>query len=147
MCQVLLIDRSAPTFVLAVSRRHRSVEKGRKIDTYYAPIPVCRDCPQKQDCTKGDNRRVRRWEHEQVLDELDSRMANEPERMQTRRSTVEHPYGTIKHWMGHTHFQMRTKARVSTEMSLHVLSYNLKRVISIMGIKQMMQAISSDSYA
>lgn len=130
-----------------LSRRYSSVEQGKKMDTYYASNPVCRACPKKEQCTTGINRRVRRWEHEQVLDELDSRMANEPARMQTRRSTVEHPFGTIKQWMGHTHFQMKTMARVSTEMSLHVLSYNLKRVISIMGIKQLMEEISSDSYA
>lgn len=130
-----------------LSRRHRSVERGKKIDTYYASTPVCRACPKKENCTTGENRRIRRWEHEQVLDELDSRMANEPIRMQTRRSTVEHPFGTIKHWMGHTHFQMRTMTRVSTEMSLHVLSYNLKRVISIIGTKQLMEEISTGSFA
>ncbi len=58
-------------------------------------------------------------------------MVNEPQKMGDRRSTVEHQFGTIKSWMGHTRFQMKTMARVSTEMSLHVLSYNLKRVISI----------------
>ena len=130
-----------------LSKRHRSVEGGKEIDTYYASAPVCRACPQKEQCTNGVNRRVRRWEHEEVLDELDSRMVNEPERMQTRRSTVEHPFGTIKHWMGHTHFLMRTMDRVSTEMSLHALSYNLKRVISIKGIKQLISDISSSSYA
>ena len=130
-----------------LSKRHRSIEGGKEIDTYYASIPVCRECPQKEHCTTGVNRRVRRWEHEQVLDELDARMANEPMRMQTRRSTVEHPFGTIKHWMGHTHFQMKTMARVSTEMSLHVLSYNLKRVMSIIGIKRLIDEISSGSYA
>lgn len=130
-----------------LSKRHSSVEQGKKMDTYYASNPVCRACTQKERCTTGVNRRVRRWEHEQVLDELDSKMANEPSRMQTRRSTVEHPFGTIKNWMGHTHFQMRTMARVSTEMSLHILSYNLKRVISIMGVKQLMLEISNDSYA
>lgn len=130
-----------------LSKRHSSVEQGKKMDTYYASNPVCKACTQKERCTTGVNRRVRRWEHEQVLDELDSKMANEPSRMQTRRSTVEHPFGTIKNWMGHTHFQMRTMARVSTEMSLHILSYNLKRVISIMGVKQLMLEISNDSYA
>ena len=78
-----------------------------------------------------------------MLDELDKRMANEPEQMGVRRSTVEHPFGTIKSWMGHTHFQMKTMARVSTEMSLHVLSYNLKRVISIMGVENLIKAIEA----
>ena len=130
-----------------LSRRHRSVERGKKIDTYYASAPVCRTCPNKDNCTTGEHRRVRRWEHEEVLDELDRRMANEPTRMQTRRCTVEHPFGTIKHWMGHTHFQMKTMIRVSTEMSLHVLSYNLKRVISILGVNELIKAITNKNYA
>ena len=86
---------------------------------------------------------MRRWEHEYVIDELDKRMANEPDRMGTRRSTVEHPFGTIKSWMGHTHFQMKTMPRVATEMSLHVLSYNLKRVISILGVQNLITAIEA----
>lgn len=130
-----------------LSRRHRSFEDGKNVDTYYASIPICRACPKKEQCTTGQNRRVRRWEHEQVLDELDSRMVNEPERMQVRRSTAEHPFGTIKHWMGHTHFQMKTMARVSAEMSLHVLSYNFKRVISIIGVKELIKGISTVNYA
>ena len=78
-----------------------------------------------------------------MLDELDKRMANEPERMQTRRSTVEHPFGTIKSWMGHTHFQMKTMGKVATEMSLHVLAYNLRRVINILGPEELIAAIRS----
>lgn len=75
-----------------------------------------------------------RWEHEDVLDTVQARLDYEPERMRARRETVEHPFGTIKSWMGYTHFQMRTLKHVSTEMSLHVLAYNLKRVMQIMGI-------------
>lgn len=84
-----------------------------------------------------------KWEHENVLDELDKRMANEPERMGTRRSPVEHPFGTIKSWMGHTPFQMKTISRVATEMSLHVLAYNLRRVLSILGPEELVAAIRS----
>ena len=61
--------------------------------------------------------------------------------MQTRRATVEHPFGTIKFWMGSTHFQMKTLKRVSTEMALHVLAYNLKRVMNILGIGPLMAAM------
>lgn len=61
--------------------------------------------------------------------------------MRVRRSTVEHPFGTLKAWMGHTHFLTRTLPRVSTEMSLHVLAYNLKRVMTIMGTQPLMAAI------
>ena len=68
------------------------------------------------------------------MDEVEARIDREPERMVVRRSTVEHPFGTIKSWMGSTHFQMKTLKHVSTEMSLHVLAYNLKRMMKIMGI-------------
>lgn len=121
--------------------RHRSFEAGKNIDTYYASNHVCAECSKKPLCTKGVHRRMRRWEHEYVIDKLDKRMANEPDRMGKRRSTVEHPFGTIKSWMGHTHFQMKTMARVGTEMSLHVLSYNLKRVISLLGVQNLIVAI------
>jgi len=124
-------------------RRGRSLEAGRYIDTYFASNPICAACSVKSNCTTGVHRRVRRWEHEYVIDKLDKRMANEPERMKTRRSTVEHPFGTIKSWMGHTHFQMKTKPRVATEMSLHVLSYNLKRVISLVGVQNLIAAIET----
>jgi len=123
--------------------RHSSFESGKNIDTYYASNQVCAACPKKSQCTTGVHRRMRRWEHEYVIDELDKRMANEPERMNTRRSTVEHPFGTIKSWMGHTHFQMKTMPRVATEMGLHVLSYNLKRVISILGVQNLIKAIEA----
>ena len=76
-----------------------------------------------------------RWEHEEVIDELDARMDHDPERMRARRETVEHPFGTLKMWMGYTHFQMKTLPRVSTEMSLHVLAYNMKRLISLFGVQ------------
>ena len=123
--------------------RHSSFESGKNIDTYHASNQVCAACPKKSQCTTGVHRRMRRWEHEYVIDELDKRMANEPARMGTRRSTVEHPFGTIKSWMGYTHFQMKTMPRVATEMSLHVLSYNLKRVISLLGVQNLIAAIKA----
>jgi len=94
-------------------------------------------------CTTGKNRRISRWEHESILDALETRMERSPDMMKVRRSTVEHPFGTIKYWMGSTHFQMRTIKRVSAEMSLHVLAYNLKRVIKILGTKQLIEAIQA----
>jgi hypothetical protein len=76
---------------------------------------------------------VARWEHEAVLEEMQVRLDHAPEMMRIRRQTVEHPFGTIKAWMGATHFLTRTIERVSTEMSLHVLAYNMKRVIKLFG--------------
>ncbi len=97
----------------------------------------------KPRCTTGKNRRISRWEHEDVLDAAEARVNQEPERMATRRNTVEHPFGTLKYWMGYTHFQMRTLERVSAEMSLHVLSYNLNRMMNIFGVTGLIKAIQA----
>jgi hypothetical protein len=61
--------------------------------------------------------------------------------MRIRRATVEHAFGTLKAWMGATHFRTRTLDKVKTEMSLHVLAYNLKRVIAILGVQPLMQTM------
>ena len=89
------------------------------------------------------SRRIRRWEHEHVLEAVERRLDEHPEKMRQRRETVEHPFGTIKSWMGSTHFQMKTLRRVGTEMALHVLAYNLKRVIAIMGIGPLIGAMTT----
>jgi transposase len=86
-------------------------------------------------------RRVKRWEHEAVLDAMQERLGRAPGSMRIRRQTAEHPFGTIKAWMGATHFRLRTLERVGTEMSLHVLAYNLKRMIAILGTEPLIQAI------
>ena len=97
----------------------------------------------KSRCTSGKNRRISRWEHEDVLDAVEDRINREPERMAIRRNTVEHPFGTLKHWMGYTHFQTRTLEHVSAEMSLHVLAYNLRRMINMMGIPALLKAVQA----
>ena len=97
----------------------------------------------KSQCTNSKYRRICRWEHEAVLDVVETRLNQEPERMTARRNTVEHPFGTIKLWMGYTHFQMRRLKCVSAEMSLHVLAYNLKRMMKIIGIGALMEAIQA----
>ena len=84
---------------------------------------------------------MRRWEHEAVLDAMQRRLDRKPDQMKVRRRTVEHIFGTLKHWMGSTHFLTKTLAKVRTEMSLHVLAYNLKRVMQILGIAGTMKAI------
>jgi len=95
----------------------------------------------KAQCTPSDYRRISRWEHDAVLDAVQRRLDKQPRAMTLRRRTVEHVFGTLKHWMGSTHFLTRTLANVSTEMSLHVLAYNLKRVMSILGISKTLKAI------
>ena len=84
--------------------------------------------------------KITRWEHEHLLEAVQRRLDGHPEKMRQRRETVEHPFGTIKSWMGATHFQMRTLKRVATEMALHVLAYNLKRAMSIMGVNPLIAA-------
>jgi transposase len=119
--------------------RFTSVEDGKTLHAYFTS--ACLTCLLKSQCTTGKERRIRRWEHEDVLDAMQDRLDRAPDTMRIRRQTVEHPFGTIKAWMGATHFLTRTLARVSTEMSLHVLAYNLKRVIAILGVVPLIAAI------
>ena len=121
--------------------RYSRQEDGKLIRRYWSS--ACTSCSMKSQCTTGENRRISRWEHEAVLDVVEARINQEPERMTARRNTVEHPFGTIKLWMGYTHFQTRTLKRVSAEMSLHVLAYNLKRVMNIMGIGALIKAMQA----
>jgi transposase len=102
---------------------------------------ACPRCSMKDECTTSDYRRIRRWEHEQVLERVQRRLDRKSDAMTLRRRTVEHVFGTLKHWMGSTHFLTKTLAHVSTEMSLHVLAYNLKRVMRILGIAKTMKAM------
>jgi len=119
--------------------RFTRTEKGKEIRRYWSS--ACTRCPIKSQCTTGDYRRYSRWVHADVLDRAQARLDRRPDSMRTRRATVEHPFGTIKSWMGATHFQTRTLPRVSTEMSLHVLAYNMKRVINLIGTQKIMAAI------
>jgi transposase len=110
--------------------RFTNRENGRTLRRYWSR--ACRGCAIKDRCTTAKERRITRWEHEPVLDAVQRRLDEHPETMRQRRETVEHPFGTIKCWMGSTHFLMKTLPRVATEMALHVLAYNLKRVMSIL---------------
>ncbi len=120
-------------------RHHTSIENGLSIQTYYTS--VCPQCPIKAQCTTGDERRVRRWEHEAVIEAMQRRLDRKPDAMTLRRSIIEHVFGTLKHWMGSAHFLTRRLANVGTERSLHVLAYNLKRVMSILGIAKTIKAM------
>jgi transposase len=102
---------------------------------------ACRTCALKAQCTKGPQRRIKRWEDEYVVDAVQARLDRNPDAMRTRRETVEHPFGTLKMRMGATHFLMKTLPKVATEMALHVLAYNLTRVMNIVGIKPFLAAI------
>ncbi len=116
-------------------------EHGLQIRRYWTS--ACPSCPMKAKCTPSNYRRISRWEHEPVLEAVQRRLDRLPDAMTVRRRTVEHVFGTLKHWMGSTHFLTRTFAHVRTEMSLHVLAYNLKRVIAILGIARTKKAVTS----
>jgi transposase len=118
---------------------NRIDENGKLLRHYWTT--KCPDCPLKAQCTPAKMRRITRWEHEGVLDAMQRRLDQRPDAMRVRRQTAEHPFGTLKAWMGATHFLTRTLKRVSTEMSLHVLAYNMKRVIAILGVGPLMEAL------
>ncbi len=114
-------------------------EKGLTLRRYWTN--TCQTCAIKDKCTTGKQRRVTRWEHEHLLEDVQRRLDENPQAMRQRRETVEHPFGTIKARMGATHFAMRTLKNVRTEMALHVLAYNLTRVINILGTGPLMAAM------
>lgn len=116
--------------------RYATVEAGMTNHRYWSSN--CKACALKEQCTPSTERRVTRWEHQDVLDAMQTRLDQTPDAMRVRRCTVEHPYGTIKSWMGWTHFLTKGLERVKTEMSLHVLAYNLKRMMAILGVGGLM---------
>jgi hypothetical protein len=108
---------------------------------------ACQNCAIQQSCTTAKERRIKRWEHEHIIDAVQCRLDEHPEKMRQRRETVEHPFGTIKARMGATHFLMKTLPRVASEMALHVLAYNLTRVMNIMGTRPLMAAMTAENAA
>ncbi len=118
---------------------NRTDENGKLLRHYWTT--KCPGCPPKPKCTPAKVRRITRWEHEGVLDAMQQRLDRTPQAMRIRRQTAEHPFGTLKAWTGSTHFLTRTLERVGTEMSLHVLACNLKRVIAILGARPLVEAI------
>ena len=119
--------------------RMTSEHDGKMVRMYWTS--VCADCPVKHRCTTGKERRVRRWEHEAILERVQKRLDDDPSKIPLRSKTVEHPFGTIKAWMGATHFRMKTLRHVATEMALHVLAYNMTRVMAIIGVPKLIEAM------
>ena len=122
-----------------LTRRFSSVEHGLTLNGYWSS--ACGGCAVKSQCTNGKERRIRRWEHEHVVEAMQARLDRMPDAMRVRRRTVEHVFGTLKDWMGRSHFKTRTLEKVGTEMSLHVLAYNLKRVLAVLGTRELIAAI------
>ncbi len=123
-----------------LTKANRRADHVEDLD-FYRHLSACFTCPLRSQCTPTKLRRIKRWENEDVLDKMQARLDRMPEAMGVRRQTVEHPFGTLKAWMGATHFLTRTLDKVRTEMSLHVLAYNIKRVIAIIGVGPLMAAI------
>jgi transposase len=115
--------------------RFSTVEAGLTVHKFWTS--ACPRCAIKSKCTPSDYRRITRWEHEQVLETMQRRLDRTPGTSRLRRQTVEHPFGTLKAWMGSTHFLTKTLPKVRTEMSLHVLAYNLKRALNIFGTQKL----------
>ena len=121
--------------------RFTGEDDGQKLHSYWTS--ACKTCPLKSKCTTGPERRVKRWEHEAVVERTQTRLDKNPDAMRTRRETVEHPFGTLKMRMGATHFLCKTLPKVATEMALCVLGYNLTRVMNIVGVEKLLDAIKT----
>ena len=119
--------------------RMTTIEHGQTLHRYWSS--ACPRCPIKAKCTTGDYRRITRWEHEAVLEAMQARLERMPKAARIRRQTAEHVFGTLKSWMGATHFLMKRLPNVKTEMSLHVLAYNLKRAMQILGAVPLMEVM------
>jgi len=140
-----IYDAEADTYTCpagkALTYRYTREERGLMHRRYWQND--CQHCRLKARCTTGKERRITRWEHEHLIEAMYARMDETPDLMRTRRSTVEHPFGTIKAWMGATHFQMRRMRNVRTEMALHVLAYNIKRMINMIGVGSLLKAMTA----
>ena len=116
-------------------------EDGQKLHNYWTN--ACKACPLKAKCTPSPQRRIKRWENEDVLERAQERLDKNPQAMRVRRETVEHPFATLKMRMGATHFLCKTLPKVATEMALNVLGYNLTRVLNMVGVKALIEAIEA----
>ena len=121
--------------------RFTTEEKGKQFKVYMTRH--CASCPLKAKCTSGKERRIKRWDKEHILEAAAAELKKQPEAMRMRKKIVEHPYATIKHCMGATHFVMKRLPNVQAEMSLHVLAYNLKRVINIFGVPKLIAELQA----
>ena len=121
---------------MLATHHYTNEENGLRLRRYWSTA-ACAVCPMRQ-CTPSKERRITRWKHEHLVEEVQRRLDANPDAMRTRRETVEHPFGTIKARMGATHFLMKRLHNVAAEMALHVLSYNLTRVMNIMGVQPLL---------
>lgn len=119
----------------------RDKQRGREMRHYYN-VEGCRSCCVKRQCTKASYRRIKRLKDEQVMEMMAERVRGQPEKIKLRKKLAEHPFGTIKRTMDQGYFLMRTKTKVATEISLTALAYNMRRVINIVGVDEMIKVLS-----
>ena len=119
--------------------RYTTEERGAPLWRYW--INECQTCPIQSRCTTGAERRITRWQHEHLVDDTRDRLGRDPDPMTLRRCTVKHPFGTIKARMGATHFLTRRLKNVRTEMAQDILAYDIKRMVTLTGIRRLMEAI------
>lgn len=122
-----------------------SCESHEKSKTYlvYGAFSTCKGCTIKSACTTGKSKRIKRWIHESLLDDMEDRVKSMPTIMHVRKCTAEHPFGTIKTWTGGQHFMTRGLKSVNTEMDLNVLAYNMKRLMNILGPQELIATIKA----
>ena len=123
-----------------LTKIHRRADHTEDFDRY-RHLSACFTCPLRPRCTPTERRIIKRWEKADVLDRMQDRLDRMPDAMRVRRSVVEHPFGTIKDWMGRAHFRTRRLPNVRTEMSLHILAYNLKRAVAVLGAPALITAM------
>ena len=117
-----------------------TTELNRRIRYYWTT--ACRTCPLHLQCTRQPERwRITRWVDEHLLEAMQERVKAQPEKLKARQRIVEHPFGTLKHWWDHSHFLMRGLKKVRGEFSLSALAYNLRRVLTIVGVKKLLHAL------
>jgi transposase len=121
--------------------RFTAEEAGKTIRRYWSS--TCPRCPLRPQCTSSPYRRISRTTDEHWLEMAEAELKKAPDAMRERKKLAEHPYGTIKHWMGSTHFLMKLLPNVQAEMSLHVLAYNLKRAISVLGVPKIVEHLQA----
>ncbi|MGH7701836.1 MAG: IS1182 family transposase, partial [Gemmatimonadales bacterium] len=121
--------------------RTTTVESGRTIKNYRTR--ACGRCALRPRCTRNqDGRKLTRWVHEDLLDAMAQRLAQQPARFRQRKALAEHPFGTMKRGMDQGDFLLKGLAKVRGEFSLTTLAYNLKRVINLLGVPRLLDAVA-----
>lgn len=122
--------------------RHSDTTRSSGTDrTYYAGVADCRDCPVRQQCTSGKYRKLNVHEDQELIDAHHARSRQQPKVQRQRASLVEHPFGTLKFWLGYRSFLTRGLNMVRAEFSLSCLAYNFRRVLNLLGVSTLLSVL------